>query len=287
MNSQDILAPCGEGIAVENRQVGDNSLCVLPVTTSSYLSGEATAEPTVLVASGVDAQGQPYTDTVSLGVFIEAQWYRGTSETAEPPWVRRGERVRLFRVGDSLDYVWQSLNMDTGLRRLETKTFLSSATTDESVRELTPENSYVMQLSAHEKRIVAQTSTENGEPTPLMLHMDAAEGTLSLGDGDGNQMQIINDGGVIKISNSAGSCIELSGDTITIRCRNFRVESDVHDVKATHITHTATTWSVGGAKSMSVNAKNISLSGKLTNNGQNVGSSHRHRLGNQTTQPPQ
>lgn len=274
--NEQLLVPCGEGVAVENRAAGSVALKVFPVTSNGYLSGELSDQAQSLIASGEDASGHAYKDTISISTYLKTKWYRGSAETAEPPWVRRGERVKLFRIGDSLEYYWQSLNLDIGLRRQETKTFLAGATTDESAKELTPENAYAIHASGHDKQIVLQTSQAQGEPTQLMMKLDAGSGTISIGNGDGDHVHISKDGNVISLENAAGASIRIAGDTISLKCRVYQVESEFVEIKTRYMATTAQTWTLSGTASYMVTSTRMSLMGALTNNNVNIGSTHRH-----------
>lgn len=287
MFNEQLLTPCGEGLAVENRAADTTSLKVYPMTSNGYLSGELSDVAQKLVASGVDASGHSYTDTVSIGVFIIAKWYRGSAETAEPPWVRKGERIKLFRIGDSLEYYWQSLSLDTGLRRQETKTFLAGAVTDESVKDINPDNAYAIQMSGHDKRITIQTSKAQGEPTQLMMNLDGAGGSISIGNSDGEHLHIAKDGSVISLENSVGTGIRIAGDTITFTCRVYKIESEFVDIKTRYMATTAQTWTLSGASAYMVTSNRISLMGALTNNNVNISSTHRHQTPSGMSSGPQ
>ena len=267
----NLLVPCGEGIAVENREAGNNYLKVHPMTTNGYVAGELSQLTDTLTASGIDSNGNHYTDTIIMGSFIICDWYPSMSSTAEPPYIRRGERIKLFRVGDSQEYYWQSLGLDTGLRRLETKTLLVSNTVDETVKELTPTNSWVIQANSHDGYILIQTNTSNGEKFAYTVRIDTKQGFVHIGDSAGNTFELVSEEQLVELANGAGCVLSLKGDTMTFKAKNVIFDTKNYTNKASQYT---------------VKASAINLNGSLKNNGKNVGNTHRHPTPSGTSGTP-
>lgn len=178
------------GVAAANKKRGSMTLEVTPLELVHFLDGEIISNLQDLEDAGVDGMGDEYTVRVSTANSVEATWLQHGSNRRTPPDVRRGERIFLFQYGDSDVYYWISAGLDDELRRLETVVWAFSNTRDEGVRELTPDNSYYVEISTHDKHITIQTNKNDGEPFGYTIQLNTRTGVFTLADDVGNFFEL-------------------------------------------------------------------------------------------------
>lgn len=171
------------GIAAENKPLGATALEVIPLEMTNLADGELSGRGEAMETGGTDSSGKRYADRVVTSPSIPAEWRRdGDSNRVTAPDVRRGERVKIYTYGDTGQFFWTTDGNDSHLRRLETVVYAFSATPDESVEKLDDSNSYVVEVSTHNKRIIVRTSTANGERCLFHLEINPGEERAILAD---------------------------------------------------------------------------------------------------------
>ena len=233
------------GYAVENKALSSWDLEVYPAEVSGYAEGELSSDRGEDTAEGVDAFGQQYSVRVELSHSLVARWFSFESNRKTAPDVRRGEKVYLVRFADVDKYYWMTDKDSEHLRRLETVIYAISATRDESTKELTPENTYYLELSSHTKQVTLHTSKADGEPFAYTFQFNLKEGAVVLEDDDGNMFQLDSAERQLTLKNKDGSILDVNKQdilieapsSVTIKTKKYNVIADtVHRVVKTSIT---------------------------------------------------
>ena len=241
------------GRAAANIDDATTILEVISVEDAGYSDGEITDGREKLEAQGVDQDGTVWNVAIETSNTIKAEWLPFNTNRFTVPNVRRGERVLLWQYGDNDKYYWTTMGLDDHLRRLETATFVFSNTKDESVKKLSPKNSYYFEVSTHTKQMTIGTSNSDGEKHTYVAQINTKDSLLTLTDDIDNFIQIDSNNNAITLHNGAGTMIQLKGDTINITAKTLNVN-------------------VGKTNFNS----NTAFKGSLTSNGKNVSDSHTH-----------
>lgn len=281
-------------IAAENKALSSDMLEVVPIETQGFVDGELVPNNQVVQTQGQGRDGGAYTERVNSANTIKAKWIPCTSNRNTPPDVRRGERVLLYQYDSTDQYYWITTGLDDHLRRLETVRYLFSNTKDESVRELTPQNSYSLEVSTHTGQITLTTNKSNGEPFAYVFQFNTKEGAVTLMDDSGNTFQLDSQERRFILVNKDQSKIIIdkreiyveSGDLIDMKTKTLNVTAETMNFKATTMNSEITTTNWKGTFNLegSYNQKggnsnmegNVNTTGNLVNNGKNVGSTHTH-----------
>ena len=318
MGGMSMMTPVGTGIATENKLLSSKECYFQIVELFPFDQSELKSDRGEMKDVGVDAKGEAYEVTVEFSKSVKATWLPQGGNRVTAPDIRRGERAEIFRLGDSDKYYWRALELDQGVRRLETAMFLFSNTQDESTEELTPENSWMVEMSTHQKTLSIKTPKSDGEDHAYDIQLNTKESTFVLQDDAGQGFELDSKERKWRVANGDGSEVLVDKKDITVtapatfkvKCKDYIVEAE-NSISETSQSHTVSTqsyklssdsysntsqayrvstgtWSVscstGGASG------SFGFNGQLTNNGVNVGSTHRHpgvRSGDSTTAPPQ
>lgn len=281
------------GRAAVNKKRSSVTLEILPIEKMSYVDGEIVDNIDETEIEGEDAFGIKYKDKVQTSNTIEASWLPFGSNRRTPPDIRRGERVLIWRYGDADAFYWTTTGLDDYLRRLETVIWCFSNTKDESVKQLTPENSWYFEVSTHDKTITLKTNTSDGEAVSYAMQFDINKGLFVLQDDLGNYIKLDSFNKLIVLKNSDESILALnktaiegsSKESISFKTKNYSLQSEVSAVNSKTMTFKGTSLgitaqtSVTGKTSIAGNTNiqgNTAVTGNLTNNGTNVGNTHTH-----------
>lgn len=306
------------GRSAINRLPSSPLLEVYPIETMTYVDGEITDVYNEDTVTGIDAFGRQYSVKVKMAITIEATYLPMDSNRLTPPDIRRGERVLIWRFGDADQYYWTTTGLDDYLRRLETIVYVLSNTRDESVTQLTPENSWFIRWCSRTKQIQLKTNRSDGESVSYEFLFDIAKGIVTLKDDLGNSFMLDSHERHFKLLNADASVFELNkqvanlttGTSInlktkdyTLNCTTVTVNTKTTVYKSPTITQTgdmtatgkltwtgdvaatgalAWTGNVSATGSYAING-NVTTVGTFTNNGVNVGGTHVHaetNLGN-------
>lgn len=264
------------GRAANNRTPSSPLLEIYPIEIMGYADGEITDNYVEDEVEGIDAFGQKYRVAAKATNTIQATWLPIGSNRNTPPDIRRGERVLILRFGDADVYYWSTTGLDEYLRRLETVVYTFSNTRDESVTQLTPDNSWYIKVCTRTKNIIVKTNKSDGEKVSYSFEFDIAKGVVTLKDDMGNFFTLSSFERMLKLQNSDSSIFEINKtvanlitkDAINLTTKNYTLKCSNNNVDATSsITYKSPTYSIDA---------NTSTVGTLTNNGINVSSSHIH-----------
>lgn len=232
-----------EGVVAENKPRTTNDCLVVPYEVFPMMDGELGDDDEEFETEGYDAYDVPFKLKVKTRTAIICKWYQRGSNRHTAPDVRRGERVEIWRFGDSNVYYWTPKGLDDHLRRLETVRFLFNADPDGLGNELpSPDNSYVVEISTHDKKITISTSKINEEPFAYTLQLNTAEGYFTVKDDADNYIMLDSAERHIRFQNGDGAFFELNKENINAHAPN---NIDVEALKDIIIACKNLTWTAG------------------------------------------
>ena len=263
------------GYAGANLELDTKMLEVYPVEEYGYTDGEINDTRESIEETGVDAQGNSYSDKIETSNTIVAEWLQWGSNRYSPPNIRRGERVILWQYADADKYYWTAMGMDDHLRRRETAIYNFSNTTDESTKEINSTNSYSIIISTHTKEITIQTTKTDGEEFAYIVKLDTKSGMFVITDDINNQITLESKEKRITLVNASGSSVVIDKknikidaiDTIDINAKSVNINASIHNINASTTTNTSGKYSLVGE---------VQMTGTVTNNGINISSTHTH-----------
>lgn len=315
-----LLQPYSIGMAAANLQVGQTELSVWPTEKAGHTDGEVTDHVENVATKGVDGNGNNYSDNVEASVTIKANWLSRNSWLKFPGLVRRGEKVQIWRMGDTDQYYWELLGLDNDLRRKDIILLAVSNTKDEATKDLTAQNSVFFEINTVDKHITLSTPKNENEACSYFVQLNYGDSTFALSDDIGNSFVMDSVNQLMQMRNAADSFIKLdkfeivgeAAEAIKFKTKLFDVQTETFNVDSTTTTMTGTngTFDYSATKlsgsslslsyssvsgecggSFGINAGSVSFdSSSLTHNGTNVGSDHKHsgvRTGDGSTQGPE
>lgn len=239
------------GYAAENKALGSKELQVFPVEVLPYVDGEILYEPIEVEENGVDYFGEKYSVKVKTSLSINCHWLQWGGNRQTPPDIRRGEKVIMYRYADTDKYYWLSMGLDEHLRRLETVVYAWSNIREGNIEALTPENSYYVEVSTHNKSVTLATNKSDGEPYAFTVQINTKEGGVVITDDADNFIQLESSERKWHIHNRDNSEFILdkgkgyfnTPDSIEMNTRNYRVNCETYFVNAKNaITHKSPTF---------------------------------------------
>lgn len=202
------------GIIAANKPLGSAQVEVFAVEDFPTTSGVVSDNASSYTVSGMDAKGNAYTDQLTQAVSKPATWMPFGSNRMTPPDVRKGERVMLWRFGDTDKYYWATLADDMNLRKLETAVYAWSGTPNEG-DSTNADTSYFFEVSTHNKLMHVHTSKQNGELCSYDIQLNPGTGKFQFQDDLGTVFLIDSANGILNYQNSSGSQINISKGNAT------------------------------------------------------------------------
>lgn len=249
------------GRAAANIDDHSTILEVIPIEDAGYSDGEITDGREKLEAQGTDHHGEVWNVTIQTSNTIKAEWLPLNTNRLTVPNIRRGERVLLWQYADNDKFYWTTMGLDDHLRRLETATYVFSNTKDESVKKLTPENSYYLEVSTHTKQVTLGTSKSDGEKFAYTVQVNAKDGVVVIADDIGNFIQLQSEKNRILLVNAKDTYVDMDAKDLTMNVPgHLSIKSKSLDIST-------------GSASMN---GNFAYKGELTSNGKNISSTHKH-----------
>lgn len=205
------------GRVAANKELNSTLVEVTPIEDAAGLAGEITDHIYKYKSKGTDARGKGYQTEVDTTATIKCEWLgMGEGNRMTAPDVRRGELVRIFRVGNSEKFFWDITGPNFAQRRLETVVHAYSATKEEDV-PLDEKNSYVTEVSTHKKMVrLISTSMANGEPFKYDIFVNTDLGQVVIQDNIGNQIVLTSKENRIFLINHDKSIVDINKRNITI-----------------------------------------------------------------------
>ena len=211
------LQPYGIGVVAANKLPSSHEIEVTDMERTPILNGEITDNIETYKGSGSGSNDQSFDVEVETTASIKAKWLKlGCSNRVTSPDVRRGERVALWRFGDSDQFFWMDIETSTKLRRLETVVYSFSNNRKENI-ENTSENTYYFEISTMGKYIHLHTSKNDDEPYIYDIQLNTKDGCLTFMDDDGNSMVMDSAEQRIELHNKLNSYLKIDKKVITLR----------------------------------------------------------------------
>lgn len=234
------------GIVAADKSLSSNFVEVTPVEDFPMQSGSISSSVSQYQAQGTNAAGQTYSDSIQQTSTVRAEWMpMGSSNRKTSPDVRAGERVVLWRMGESDKYYWVTMMDDLTLRKLETVIYAWSATTSEN-QDTTADTSYFFEVSTHNKMMHLHTSKANGEIAMYDLQINGGSGVIQITDDLGNSLYFDSSNFIIQLQNGEGTTIQINKknatwvvpETLAIQAKNgtfvFEESWNIHCPDTTH-----------------------------------------------------
>jgi len=242
------------GIVAENKLLSSKEVEVTPMEEMPIMDGELAPVAVDYKSKAVDKLGSSYETTVETTTTIKAKWLPlGAGNRITAPDVRRGERVILYKFGDTDQYFWTTENEDLKLRKLETVIYAFSATTNEGA-EMNAQTFYFFEISTHKKLITLHTSKDNGEPFGYDVQLDTGNGKLVITDDVGNYILLDSSLSQIMLRNVDESTFDMKGPNLSVSIPQ-KIDFTCNDlsVKVTNGTQVVSgTVSISGSNGTSI-----------------------------------
>lgn len=313
-----LLKPFGIGRAVENKELSSKTCDLTIIELFAFSEGEIKSDKSDIGYTGPDASGVIKSTKIKFNKSIKAEWLPIGSNRKSAPDIRRGERVQVYRLGDTNRYFWKELGLDDDLRRLETVIFAISNCSDNNKAKLEASDFYFLEFSTHAKLITLKTSKSDGEPFEYLAQFDTKAGSFLIEDDTDNRIHLVSAERLLEFHNADKSFIRLekkklrmhADEEVEITTKRFKLnasesistDTKTQTVNAQTYTATHTTYTMGSTNA-TMNTKvtinglatlasglgvsgGASVAGSLTNNGVNVGNDHTHPHGIPRTGTP-
>lgn len=213
-------------VAVNKKRDTDEITC-WPVDLIVEFEDELVDNEQAMKVKGIDDNDKEVSVTIKRSATLNAVWGGEVDgQRISSPDVRRGERVDLYRVGDSEIIYWQSCGMDNSLRRLETIRYVFNANPSNSDAEATAENCYSYEINTHDGHVTFRTSMANGEPAAFVSQYNTAKGIYILEDEKGNHFYLDSVNTDITMQNASGTFIQLIEETMNINAVNLNITTE-------------------------------------------------------------
>ena len=156
-----------------------------------------------------------------------------SNHSAFPPDIRKGEQVRIYKLGDSEQYFWAPCARTEGNRRTETHRIAISDTLDNDT-VLDDNNAYYLEMDTRRSHsITLCTNKADGEAYKYQLKIDADKHLIVLGDDVGNDILINSDEQSITLQTKSGATIQIQQNDTNTTCKgdlNMQVQGDVKQI---------------------------------------------------------
>jgi hypothetical protein len=233
MAASDTIRPSqlhryGFGIVSVDKALSTNVIEVTIVEDNPMADGLLTDNATQYTASGTNAAGQSYQESLTQTNTVSATWMPMGSNRMTSPDVRYGERVAIYRMGDSDAYYWTDIGVDSNLRKLETVVYAWSGTQDES-SPTDASSSYFLEVSTHTKMMHLHTSQANGELCGYDVQINPGTGKIQIQDTIGQVFLFDSINHIVQMQNVDGTVFQINKQNLTV------VVPDTFNIKAKNL----------------------------------------------------
>lgn len=213
----------GMGLVTENKPLSTKVIMVTPIELTPGIQGDLSSQNIRSEVKGKDAQGKEFNSVYYTNNSKEAIWLPDDTFRLTAPDVRRGEKVRLYRYGDSNTWYWKEMGDGKGKRRGETIVLGASGYLEMPANGLPPdvsavEDNYRIEFSGHGRFINLVTAGKNGEVSVYNLLLDGGKGRISLADQEGNEFVLDTRKIQWALRNKEGSYVILDKKNVMIGC---------------------------------------------------------------------
>lgn len=222
------LHPVSIGIVAANKKLTEKHIEVVPFEEYSMLDGEITDHESEYKGNGENEDGESFNLTLKTTPSIRALWLpMSDTNRKTAPDVRRGERVYIYRFGDSDEYFWTTCTHHETIRRLETVIYAWSNNREENV-ENDSESTYFLEISTHTKKVRFHTSDNDGEHCKYDFQFDTKAGNVTLEDDKGNYFFLDTAATQIKLRNKDDSYVDINKKIITLHSLDKIINNTQH-----------------------------------------------------------
>lgn len=270
------------GIAAANIEFGQKELEVTPIEDLSQLDGELTDVQMVVESTGVDREGNTYSTSETASNSINATWMPLDIYRPFPGLIRRGERVMIWRVGDTDKYYWTELGLDNFTRRKDIYTIFIPNSPKEGEDSRAPDTAYFIEVNTVDKHISIQTNKNDGEEFSYLFQINTGGSTVTMCDSAGNYFQMNSVKQSLILHNQAESEIGIEQKRAWIKA------ADQIDIETNKLNIKSQTTNINSTNEFSLKTNSYKATGaSYTHNGINIGSTHYHigNLGKPTSTP--
>lgn len=208
----------GIGRAAADLVYGQDTLKVIDIEKLPNLHGKLSDKTTTVTSNSTDTAGKTHAAKVNVGAGIPCKWINYFGNRLLPPDIRQGERVLIYRYGDSKDYFWCPTNLDESYRTTEHLILGVSNRKKKGGGKLNRDNTYFLELNTHNKTINIQTSKSNGEKFKYNFTIDANKGNVRIGDDVGNEVYLDSANTLVQLKNKDSTTFSLDKKNFNLSC---------------------------------------------------------------------
>lgn len=125
------------------------------------------------------------------------------------PWVRKGEQVLVYQIGDTPKFFWGEFKRDRELRKTDIKRIYVAAKNSNN-EALDDSNIYFFELNSEDQTVSIQTSKANGEVTRYVMKLNCKTGEFVLTDDLNNSIYLNSQERLISLTNGDKASYTLS-----------------------------------------------------------------------------
>lgn len=264
------------GLVSANKAMSSHEISVI-LTESRFSNDEEILTNPNAQTVDFKTQGGQESVKVTLDNSVTAKWLKSNTNRISAPDVRRGDRVKVYRVGDTDEYYWEDMNSEN-VKRLETVVHAYSADPDNPMKD-DGSNAYTFEVSAHQKTITIATSDANGEKAKFNVQLNCEDGVIVIEDDKDNNIYLDSVNTDIRLKNANGTMARLNKKNIEMfapdsmflkvaNLINFKCTDFVMVSKTVTMTNKTTTIE---ADKVLVNSPQSTFTGNVTTRSLSVG----------------
>lgn len=256
------------GYAAGNLEFGQRELEVIPIESLSQFDGEVNDMRDSIESTGKDREGNEYKTKQETSHSIVATYMPNDANRPFPGLVRRGERVLIYRVGDTDKFYWAETGLDDTIRRQDVFVIAIPNSPKENENSREGNSAYYIEVNTVDKHISIRTNKNDGEAYAYDVQLNGKGGFISLQDDVGNFIQLVSKEQRVILGNAAGSEIKIEKSKALISAKDeVQINTNNFKVNAKTTTFTGSSWSVKAS---------AEFTGSLKSNGVNVSNTHYH-----------
>lgn len=178
-----IFRPVCIGVCARTKKPDSRKIRVKLLDLLPNLDGAVEDVPFVIKKT-INVNGVDKEVELEVGDSLEATYLNRNSHSLLAPDITYGERVILWREGDSNTYYWEVMDIDQHLRSTEHViiAFSNTNTSDKKDKTLNLTNCYFFEFSTRDKKMRLCTNKNDGEPFAYDLILNTKAGQLSVVD---------------------------------------------------------------------------------------------------------
>lgn len=200
------------GIVAEDKARGTDRIQVIPIEVNFANPTAVAAQETEVELNHQTATGSQDSLKLTMGNTIPATWLKFNTNRVTSPDVKKGDQVRIHRLGETDIYYWEDMD-SMNVKRLEHVVFAFGADPNNG-KTNNLNNAYWLAFSPMDKHITLHTSKMNGEAFGYDIQLDTEESKFVVMDDAGNKIWLSSVEGDIGAENSFGTKMHMFRDEI-------------------------------------------------------------------------